>query len=341
MKTNHLRIKSPFSLENGDYLPEIQIAYHTYGQLNSKKDNVIWVCHALTANSQIDDWWKGLFGEERVFDPGKYFIVCANNLGAPYGTISPKFSHPKTGERYGLSFPEFTLRDTARMHLELKKALGIEDIHLLIGGSCGGNICLEMAIFLGKKVKNLALLCCSAQEKPWTIAIHESQRIALRGDADFFENKEGAGLEGLKTARAFALPFYRTAVSMNVRQSEEDLTKKSDFRASSYINYQGEKFVARFDAHCYYKLLNALDTHNVGRGHNSVPEALGKIKADTLCIGIDSDIFIPIEEQKYLAKHIPNSKYAEVKSIFGHDAFLIEFGQINGLVLEFLKSSKV
>lgn len=333
MNAKHLHINSPFQLENGESLPEIQITYHTYGKLNSKKDNVIWICHALTANSEIHDWWKGLYGEGKVFDPEKYFIVCANNLGAPYGTISPKFNHPKTGDRYGLSFPEFTLRDTAKMHLKLKQKLGIKNIHLLIGGSCGGNICLEMAILLGNQIKKLALLCCSAYEKPWTIAIHESQRIALRGDSDFFENKDGAGKAGLKSARAFALPLYRTAVSMNIRQNEKNLNKQNDFRASSYINYQGEKFVSRFDAHCYYKLLNALDTHNVGRGYDSIPKALKLIQAKTLVIGIDSDIFIPIEEQKYLAEHISNSKYVEVKSIFGHDAFLIEFEQINKFIL--------
>lgn len=338
MNAQHLHIKSSFQLESGESLPEIQIAYHTYGKLNSKKDNVIWICHALTANSAIHDWWKGLYGVGRVFDPEKYFIVCANNLGSPYGTVSPKSSHPESGERYGLSFPEFTLKDTAKMHLKLKEALGIDRIHLLIGGSCGGNICLEMAIMLGEKIEKLALLCCSAQERPWTVAIHESQRIALRGDTDFFENKPDAGQAGLKSARAFALPLYRTAESMNYRQKEEDLSKKEDFKASSYVNYQGEKFVKRFDAHCYYKLLNALDTHNVGRGYDSVPDALQKIQAETLCIGIDSDIFIPVEEQKYLAEHIPNARYVEVKSIFGHDAFLIEFEQINGLILGTLDS---
>lgn len=332
MNVKELHIQTPFELESGESLPEIRITYHTYGQLNAKKNNVIWVCHALTASSGIHDWWKGLYGKGKVFDPDKYFIISANNLGSPYGTISPKFRHPRTGERYGLSFPKFTLRDTALMHLELKKALGINDIHLLIGGSCGGNICLEMSMLLGKQIKNLTLLCCSAKEKPWTIAIHESQRIALHGDSDFFENKNGAGKIGLKSARAFALPFYRTAASMNIRQEEKDLNKKDSFRASSYIKYQGEKFVNRFDAHCYYKLLNALDTHNVGRGYNSVEEALQLIQAKTLVIGIDSDIFIPIEEQKYLAENILNAKYVEVKSIFGHDAFLIEFEQIGGFI---------
>ncbi len=334
MQAKELIISEPFQLESGASLPETRIAYHTYGKLNAEKNNVIWICHALTANSAIHDWWKGLYGEGKVFDPEKYFIVCANNLGSPYGTISPKMTHPDSGKRYGLDFPEFTLRDTARMIIQLMDALELNDIKLLIGGSCGGNICLEIAMILGYRVQNMALLCCSAREMPWTIAIHQSQRIALEGDADFFDNKDGAGKNGLRAARAFALTLYRTASSMNFRQKEEDLKKVDNFRAASYINYQGEKFVNRFDAQCYYKLLNALDSHNVGRGADSVPHALGKIEATTLCIGIDSDLFIPVEEQKFLAEHIPNAKYVEVKSIYGHDAFLIEFEQINALVLE-------
>lgn len=340
MDAQELIINKPFELESGESLPEIRIAYHTYGSLNEAKDNVIWICHALTANSAIHDWWKGLFGEGKVFDPEKYFIVCANNLGSPYGTISPDHHHPTTGVRYGMDFPEFTLKDTANLTIELMKALTIKDIHLLIGGSCGGNICLEMAIALEERIKHLALLCCSAREMPWTIAIHQSQRVALEGDSDFHMNKSGAGKEGLRAARAFALLLYRTAASMNLRQKEEDLDKLKDFKAASYINYQGEKFTKRFDAQCYYKLLNALDAHNVGRGYGSVNQALSSIRAKTLCIGIDSDIFIPIAEQQFLAENIPNAKYVEVKSIFGHDAFLIEFEQINDFVLkEFFKNN--
>lgn len=337
MQQQSIILSAPFKLESGETLSELQIAYHTYGKLNKARNNVIWVCHALTANSVLHDWWAGLFGKEKVFDPEKYFIVCANNLGSPYGTSSPDHINPDSGERYGMSFPDFTLRDSAKMIIELMEALNINDLELLIGGSCGGNICLEIAMQLENRVKNLALLCCSAKEKPWTIAIHEAQRIALDGDPDFKNNKSGAAKNGLRTARACALPFYRTAESMNLKQREKDLNKTSDFPAASYIKYQGDKFINRFDAHCYYKLLNALDTHNVGRGQESINHALSIIKSKTLCIGIDSDLFIPVEEQKLLAEQIPNAQYVEVKSIYGHDAFLIEFEQINRFVLEMLR----
>ncbi len=318
----------PFQLESGERLSNAQIRYSTYGVLNERKDNVIWVCHALTASSEIHDWWAGLFGSGNVFDPDKYFIVCANNLGSPYGTTSPDHLNPETAERYGMSFPEFTLRDTANLTIDLMGLLDIASVHLLIGGSCGGNIALEIAIAQGQVIKNLALLCCSAREMPWTIAIHQSQRIALDSDPDFKNNKSNSAIDGLCAARAFALPFYRTAQSMNTRQQEENLNKLTNFKSASYIDYQGEKFAKRFDAHCYYKLLNALDTHNIGRNKDSISAALASIKTNTLVIGIDTDLFIPVNEQLFIVEHIPNASYAEIKSMFGHDAFLIETEQI-------------
>ena len=323
----------PFKLESGAVLPELRIRYHTYGRLNEQKDNVIWVCHALTANSAIHEWWSGLYGPENVFDLDRYFIICANNLGSPYGTSSPLHVNPEKGERFGMDFPEFTLRDTALATFALADHLGINAIHLLIGGSCGGNIAQEMAIIRPEFIRQMAILCCSAQERPWTIAIHHAQRITLKSDPSFYDNKEGAAPFGLKAARAFALPLYRNPVSMNLRQAETDKDKLDEFKASSYVNYQGDKFVQRFDAHCYYKLLNALDTHNVARYRTSIAAALGSIMAKTLVIGIDTDIFVPVDEQQLLAEHIPEASYAEIKSIYGHDAFLIETEQIRSMIV--------
>lgn len=293
---------------------------------------MIVVCHALTANSEVSDWWNGLYGQDNLFDPSKYFIICANNLGSPYGTSSAKQRDPATGQRYGMDFPFFSIRDTARLHLLLLQHLNIKNIKLLIGGSCGGNICQEMAYKWGDRVENMVLLCCSPMETSWTIAIHESQRIVLKADPSLSEKNDTAGQSGLKACRAVALPFYRTQLSFKIRQKEADNSKMRDFKAASYINYQGKKFVDRFDAHCYYSLLNALDTHNMGRGRKSIEQALAEIKANTLVIGFDSDILIPPHEQRFLAEHIPNAAYKEIKTLFGHDAFLIENDKIrNGI----------
>ena len=317
-------LNEAFELENGSLIEEPVIAYQTYGTLNENRDNVILICHALTANSDADDWWHGLFGKGDIFDWDNYFIICANNLGSPYGTSSPKQINPQTNERYGLDFPFFTIRDTAKLHLKLLEHFQIDKIKLLIGGSCGGNICQEIAYELGEQVENLVLLCCSAMETPWVIAIHESQRITLQSDPTLVQKNDQAGIAGLKACRAVALPFYRTHASFKLRQKEIELDKINNFRAASYIEYQGEKFIKRFDAHCYFHLLKALDTHNMGRGRESLEKALSKIKANTVVIGFDSDLLIPTIEQQFLAKHIPNAEYFEIKSLFGHDAFLIE-----------------
>lgn len=323
-------------LEAGGYIERPTVAYSTYGTLNDGKDNVIFVCHALTANSRVDDWWAGLFGEGNIFDPSRYFIICANNLGSPYGSSSPQNVNPDTGERYGLDFPFFTLRDTAVLHLRLLDHLHIDRLHLLIGGSCGGNIAQEMAILRPSAIEHLVLMCCSAQETPWVISIHESQRIALHSDPTLINNDAMAGSEGLRGARAFALPFYRSHPSFKLRQSESDHDKLSDYRAASYVRYQGQKFIDRFDAHCYYKLLNALDTHNVARGRTDVATALSRIKAATLSIGFSTDLLIPVIEQQLIADLIPQARYVEIETEFGHDAFLIEIQKLQEAIRSFL-----
>ena len=318
-----MTFNTPLQLEMGGLIERPTVAYSTYGTLNENKDNVILVCHALTANSEVADWWSGLFGPGKIFDPEEDFIICINNLGSPYGTSSPKSLNP-SNERYGLNFPAYTLRDTADLHLLLLDYLGIDKIKLIMGGSCGGNIAKEIGITLGDRVTSMIILCCSAFETPWVISIHESQRIVLETDPSFQENSDHAGKSGLKGARAFALPFYRSHPSFAIRQSEDDINKLNDFKASGYVRYQGQKFIDRYDAHCYYMQLNALDTHNIQRGRENLSNALGLINARTLCIGFSTDLLIPVIEQQIIAEHIPHATYAEIETHFGHDAFLIE-----------------
>jgi len=334
---SYLNLETPFQLEQGGVIEQPVIAYNTYGKLNANKDNVIFICHALTANSDADDWWHGLFGENDIFDWDKHFIICANNLGSPYGGSSAKQINTANGEIYGLDFPFFTIRDTANFHIDLLKHFNIDKIKMLIGGSCGGNIAQEIAYTLGDRIENLVLLCCSSRETPWAIAIHQAQRLILEADKTISNKTATAGISGLKACRAAALPYYRTQKSFNLRQNEISLNIVDNFRASSYINYQGDKFIKRFNAQCYYTLLNALDTHNIGRNRNSIEEALSKISANTAVIGFQSDLLIPTNEQQFLAKHIPNATYYEIKSIYGHDAFLIEHDYIRKAIRSKIK----
>lgn len=339
MNTKQYTYKGVFDLESGGQLLDPVITYNTYGRLNEKRDNVIVVCHALTANSEVHDWWHGFFGEGKLFDPQQYFIICANNLGSPYGSASPKTIDPVRQQPYGVNFPFYTIRDKAKLQLLLLEYLQITGVNLLIGGSCGGNIAQEMAIDLGSNLEKLVLLCCSAKETPWVVGIHESQRIALRSDPTFGTGELHAGKEGLRGARAFALPFYRSYECFVLRQSEDNDEKINEFRAASYIAYQGEKFVNRYHPLCYDRQLTALDTHNIGRGHSSIDDALGLIVAETLVIGFNTDLLIPVTEQKYLAEAIPTARYFEVETVYGHDAFLIEYDKMMKGINQFYKHS--
>lgn len=329
----------PFSLESGYKLNNLEIAYHTYGVLNTKKDNVIWVCHALTANSDVFDWWKGLFGENCLFNPKEHFIVCANVFGSHYGTTSPLSLNSATGQPYYLSFPDFTVRDLAAAHRLLADHLGLSEIRLLIGGSLGGQQAMEWSILEPGRIKKLVLMATNAQHSPWGIAFNESQRLAIAADRTFYSQSPDGGKKGLKAARSIALLSYRTYGTYAITQKEESSDKISDFKASSYQDYQGDKLVKRFNAYSYWYLSKAMDSHHVGRNRNSVEEALKLIEAKTLVIGIKNDGLFPIEEQRFMAKHIPNACFFELNSFYGHDGFLIETEILTQELEIFLKAT--
>ncbi len=326
-----------FNLESGKYLAGLEIGYHTFGKLNPQKNNVIWVCHALTANSDVLDWWPGLFGDKALFNPQEHFIVCANILGSAYGTTNPLSINPKSEEPYYLSFPEFTIRDVVKVHQILAKYLGIEQIKLLIGGSLGGQQALEWAISEPEKMQQLIILATNAKHSPWGIAFNESQRLCITADPTFYKSQLNGGNTGLKAARSLALLSYRSYQTYAVTQADDDLQKKDSFNASSYQNYQGQKLVNRFNAYSYWYLTKAMDSHNVARNRTSLENALGRIKARTLVIAIASDILFPPEEQRFLYRNIPGAAFAEVGSLFGHDGFLIETEALSKIIQTFLK----
>ena len=328
-----------FKLENGKKLRKIELAYQTYGKLNAKKDNVIWACHALTANSDVLDWWKGLFGNNDLFNPEEHFIICANVLGSHYGSTNPLSENPVTGLPYYLSFPEFTIRDLVSAHRLLAEHLGIKNIKVLIGGSLGGQQALEWAVTDGSAIENLILVATNAVHSPWGIAFNESQRLAISTDRSFYAQKPDGGLKGLKTARSIALLSYRSYDAYTDTQLESVNDKTGSFRASSYQNYQGEKLCKRFNAYSYWYLSKAMDSHNVGRGRKSVTEALATVKSNTLVIGVENDVLFPITEQQFLAKHIPDAAFHAIKSAYGHDGFLIETDTLTSVIGNFLKES--
>ena len=338
MSTEIYKYKMPFKLESGQQLQELEIGFNTYGSLNKNRDNVVWVCHALTANSDVFDWWKGLFGENDYFNPNGYFIVCANILGSSYGSSNPLSVNPVTGSPYYLSFPQFTVRDIVKAHQLLAGHLQINHIEILLGGSLGGQQAVEWAIMEPAFIKNLILIATNAKHSPWGIAFNESQRLAISADRTFYAGTPNGGHKGLKAARSIALLSYRNYKTYGITQQEEKDSLVDDYKASSYQNYQGQKLVNRFNAYSYWYLSKSMDSHNVGRGRHGVEKALSLITARTLVIGIKSDVLFPIEEQEYLFRHIPKSAFAALDSFYGHDGFLIETEALTNIITSFFKT---
>ncbi|WP_201987597.1 homoserine O-acetyltransferase MetX [Hymenobacter rubidus] len=315
-------------LESGETLTGAHVAYQTWGQLNEDRNNVVWVCHALTANADVLAWWPGLVGAGCYFDPAEYFIVCANVLGSCYGSTGPLDADPATGQARFQHFPLLTIRDLVAAHELLRQELELTDIHTLIGGSLGGQQALEWAVQRPDLFDHLVVIATNARHSAWGIAFNEAQRLAIEADPTYAAGQPGGGDDGLRAARAIALLSYRSYSAYAETQTDPDDTLLRQHRASTYQRYQGDKLVSRFDAYSYVSLSRSMDTHNLGRNRGGVPAALARVGARTLVLGITSDVLFPLSEQRELAAHIPGAMYAELDSRYGHDGFLLETAAI-------------
>lgn len=338
------KAEEPFALELGGTLEELEIAYHTFGTLNERRDNVIWVCHALTANSDVDDWWPHTVTEGGFLDPERYFVVCANILGSCYGTTGPLSVRPSTGEPYYGDFPKVTMRDVVRAHRLLAEHLAIGRIRGLVGASVGGFQAAEWAAQEPSRFDAIVLLATAAKASPWAIAIDETQRMAIRADQTYGLPTPDAGAAGLAAARALGLLTYRGPEGYNLTQQDRPDAPCSlpglpaVHRACTYQAHQGEKLIRRFNAYSYMTILDTFDTHDIGRDRGGVPQALATIAAGgarILVIGLSTDLIFTPEEMRQLADMIPGSTYREISSPLGHDGFLVEHGQLNSILVPF------
>lgn len=339
---NIFQIEEPFQLESGNILPGLTIAYHTYGKLNDKKDNVVWVCHALTANSNAFEWWPGLVGDNCVINPNDHFIICVNIIGSCYGSSGPLTVNQETNKPWYSSFPVVTIRDMVNAFILVRKKLGIDKIKLLMGGSMGGYQVLEWCLMEPDVIQNSFVITTSASESAWGIAIHTAQRLAIEADATWKNDSADAGKDGIKAARAIGMLTYRNYKIFHDKQTDPDISKMDGYKASSYILHQGNKLAERFNAQSYWLLTKSMDSHNIARGrYSTLEEALRQIKQPTLVIGIDSDILCPNPEQIFLAENIPNSSLHIISSGYGHDGFLVETETISRHLFEWMEKHGV
>jgi len=337
--------KENFTTQRGFVFPQVRVRYKTWGKLNKKKDNVMIVTHALTGNADLASWWGTMLGPGLPFDTDKYLIICANLLGSCYGTTGPRDLNSETGKRWGMSFPDVTVRDSVMLQLDLvKDALGATKIKTCIGGSLGGMQCVEFALCGGDFVESIVAMACGGRHHAWQIGISELQRQALVRDPNWQNGdyeQDSRPLDGLSVARQIAMVSYRTHAVYEKRFGRQK-TKPEIFDVESYLNYQGEKFLSRFDALSYYVLTRKMDTHDVADGREgSYEEILRSIKQPTLVLGFDSDLLYPNVEQKELADLIPNSQLRIIESPEGHDAFLLEQGHVGREIQTFLRKSGI
>ena len=360
---------SPFVLENTQKLINVHVAYQTYGKLNEEGTNAILICHALTGNSHVagvlsieesdsnsspdllkkysrlfkgkPGWWDPLIGPDKVFDTNKYFIICSNILGSCYGTIGPVSINPQTSRPYQASFSSVTVRDMIKVQKELIDYLGVNKLKTVTGGSLGGMQALEWGVMYPEIVESVIPIGASAKHSAWAIGLGELGRMAIKNDPDwangYYENQP---VRGLSLARQIAMVSYRSFQSFESKFGRDKESNNENYKVISYLSYQGHKLVDRFDANTYLLLANAMDHHDIGFNRDKVENVLGAIRVKTLAIGISSDILYPTAEQKFLVRHIPEAKYAEIDSPHGHDAFLIEFDQLDKILREFLNHTK-
>ncbi len=362
-------------LERGGTLPEVTVAVEVYGHLNAARDNVIWVCHALTGSAHAADlpntavqnfphlewqtphesdnllatiadypgWWHGVIGPGKALDTDSYCVIVPNILGSCYGTTGPLSMNPQTDKPYRRTFPAITVRDMVRVQKLLLDLLEIPRI-TVIGGSLGGMQVLEWAIMFPERVQRLIPIATSAAHSPWAIAWNEIARQAILQDPRWQNgNYTQQPRQGMALARMAAMISYRSFISFQQKFGRERRPAESappegeQFQVASYLHYQGEKFYRRFDANSYLTLTEAMDWHDVGEGRGDVAEVLATIHQPACVIGIPTDHLYPVSEQQFLVEHIPGAHWQVLNSVHGHDGFLIEWPALNRILREFFE----
>lgn len=348
-RTRRLTLDRPFPLESGAVLPEVTVAYRTWGTLAPAGDNAIVVCHALTGSADVDVWWSPLLGRGRILDPDRDFILCSNVLGGCYGTTGPSSPDPG-GRPWARRFPVVTIRDQVRLQIALADALGIRRIRLVLGGSMGGMQALEWALLDPVRTAAVVSIAACARHSPWCIAWSEAQRLALAADPRYrngdYDPREPPQA-GLAAARAIAMATYRSPGSLTgrfgrLREADvfgQGCDAQGDFAVNNWLRHHARMLVERFDANSYRVLLDAMDTHDLARRRGEVAEVLRRIHQPVLVGSIDTDTLYVPSDQHELARLLPDATLLAIDSPHGHDGFLIDAARFQADLLAFKQQS--
>ncbi len=323
-------------LSNGAVLREVPVSYERWGELNEARDNVVIVGHSLTSTPDARSWWPGCIGPGKALDTDKFFVICANVIGSPYGTLSPISVNPDTGRIYGNMLPQATVRDTVALHKALLDSLGIRGIAFAIGGSMGGMQALEWAYYGADYVRGIVPIAVGGRHSSWCIAWSEAQRQAVYADPKWqggVYEPNNSPRDGLAAARMMAMVSYRSLASFESKFGRNQNGSDS-FKVETWLQYHGDKIVSRFDPACYVYLTRLMDTHDVAQGRGTYEAALSAICQPTLAIGVRSDVLYLLEESEELVQYIPHAELAIMEGPHGHDTFLLYQEELNQVVLQ-------
>ena len=360
-----LQLERPLALEGGGQLPEVTIAYESWGELNEAADNAILICHALTGDAHVtgghggtytaEGWWARIVGPGKAIDTDEWFVVCANVVGGCQGSTGPASINPETGRPYGSAFPQVTSRDIVRTQRALADHLGIDCWFNVIGGSMGGMAVLEWAAMYPRRVRSIApiatALAASAQQIAWSAV----GRLAVANDpgfhgGDYYDKPEGPG-RGLAIARQIGLIHYRSDAEFTERFGRDPLDRLDSFdswgrfQVESYLDHHGRKFPSRFDANSYLVLNRAMDLHDIGRGRGGATAALERYSGPALTVSVTSDFLYPEHQQVELTRVLNREgrwcEHHVIESVFGHDGFLVEHDKLGPLLRDFFEKVRV
>lgn len=355
-------VLSDLRTENGDHLPVARIAWESWGQLNAARDNAVLILHALTGDSHVRGnagpghptagWWQDIVGPGAAIDTDRWFVIAPNMLGGCQGSTGPASIAPD-GREWASRFPYLTIRDQVSAQIRLADELGIERWAAVIGGSMGGMHALEWAVMQPERVERLAVLSSPPVTTADQLALNFVQLETVRMDPRFAGGEYyDAGLgdgphRGLALARRMALLNYRSPIELNQRfqrswqSGVSPLGRGGRFAVESYLDFHGNKFTRRFDANSYITVVEAMNSHDIGRDRGGVEQALHTITARSLVLGVDTDRLFPVDGQQRIARSIPNlidDEAIVLTSDFGHDGFLIETDPVGAHIERLLAS---